>query len=201
MALVSSILKGDLLSAFQSMNNGDNRIFSDKVAAACKKFAESGSISTTDAGAVAAGAFSGSGTGDITCKDAPCADTIYTACQIMNGMDSGGDAYLADKMAAAIHNMVLTGTVSCDVTGTVIPPSGGSSPLSGTATGILTGVSVPMQTAFIAAFNTMYGMDSGGDEYLAGQIALAVDAYLKAGIVTTKGSGALSGDIGAGKMT
>jgi len=200
MALVPSTFKNDLLAAFQSMTDGDNQVFADRVAAACKAFAESGLITTTDAGTVPAGAFTGTGSGGISCDDAPCAQAIMAACTAMNSMTSGGDAYLAAQLATAFHDMVLNGEVICNVSGTVVPSSGGSSPLSGTTKGTLTGVTAPMQAAFFSAFQAMFAMTEGGDGYMAAQIATAVDAYLKAGTVDTQGQGALAGSVGAGAM-
>ena len=201
MVLVLSALKDDLLAVFQSMRDGGDKAFADKIAAACKKFAESGSITTVDTGAVSAGTFTGAGTGGISCDDVPCADAIMAVCTTMTGMTSGGDAYLAAQLAAAIHNMVLTGEVNCNVTGSVVALSGTASPLSGTAKGTLTGVLAPMQAAFLSAFQSMSKMTEGGDDYLAAQMAAAFDAYLKGGIAATQGQGAISGSAGAGAMT
>jgi len=65
----------------------------------------------------------------------------------------------------------------------------------------MTGVPAPMQAAFLSAYNSMGGMNSGNDDYMAQQIAVAVDAYLKAAVVKTRGDAALSGSAGTGKMT
>jgi len=197
MAAVST-LQGDLLAAFQAMADGDNQVFADMVVAACKAYAESGVITTTDVGTVPAGAFTGAGTGSIPCDDEPCTRDIVEACTAMNAMTAGGDAYLAAELAAAIHSMVSTGEVVCDVSGTVTSPIGVPSPLSGTATGALTCVSLPLQTAFFSAFQAMVTMTEGGDEYMAAQMATAVDAYLRVGAATTQGEAALSGSVGAG---
>jgi len=202
MGLVASTLKSDLASAFNAMNNGDNKVFSQRVSAAVKKFAESGSIATVDAGGVSAGAFAGAGTGKITVDDSICEKIVYAACMRMNDMRSGGNEYLAAQLATGIDTMIAAGEVKTDVSGTVTPPSGSSFPLSGTATGKMTGVPAPMQAVFIATFNAMDGMlKGGGDDYMAQQVSAAVETYLKAGAVSTKGDGALSGSTGAGKMT
>ena len=201
MALSASTLKNDLISAFKSMNNGDNKVFSEKVSAAVKKFAESGSVATTDAGGVPAGVYAGAGTGKITVEAAICEKIVYAACIAMNSMKSGGNEYLAAQLAAGIHAMILAGEVETDVKGTVTPPSSPPVTLNGSATGTMTGIPAPMQASFLSGFLTMNGMTGGGDEYMAQQVSTAVDAYLKAAVVNTQGTGPLSGSIGAGKMT
>jgi len=201
MALTVSTLKDNLVSAFRSMSNGDNKVYSQKVSAAVKKYTESGSITTTDKGAISAGAYIGAGTGKITVDDSICEKIIYAACTAMNDMKTGGNEYLAAQMASGIHAMVSAGEVKTDVTGTVTPPSGSSFLLKGEATGKMTGVPDPMQAAFTTAFNSMNGMRSNGDDYKAHQVSLAVDAYLKAAVVNTNGSVSLSGSAGTGKMT
>jgi len=200
MALAVSTLYGDLLAAFQSMSDGDNRVFANKVAEACRDYAESGSIATADAGTVSVGAFTGAGSGGISCNDAPCAQSVMAACAAMNGMASGGDAYLAAQLAAAIHAMITAGEVSCGVNGVAVTPLGVSSSLSGTAKGTLACVPAPMQAAFLSAFQAMAAMAEGGDGYMAAQMAAAIDTYLKAGVAATQGQGALSGSAGAGAM-
>jgi len=200
MALIVSTLKDDLFSAFRSMSNGDNKVYSQKVSAAVKKYAESGSIATVDKGTVSAGAYVGAGTGKITVDESICEKIVYAACTTMDGMKSGGNDYLAERLTSGIHTMVSAGEVKTDVTGTVTS-GGSSSPLGGKATGKMTGVPAPMQTAFTTAFNSMDSMKSGGDEYKAQQVSIAIDAYLKAATANTNGSGAISGSAGTGKMT
>ena len=201
MALVANTLEKDVLSAYQSMSDGSNKVFSEKLSAAVKKFAESGSITTADVGGVSVGAFTGAGTGKIKVDDSICEKIVYAACEAMNNMSSGGNAYLSAQLALGIHTMILAGEVDTDVKGTVVTPSGASTALSGKAKGTMTGVPAPMQATFTAAFNSMDSMTSGGDEYLAKQISIGVDTYLKVAVIKTNGSGALSGSIGTGKMT
>jgi len=200
MALVVSTLKNDLVSAFQSMNNGDNKVYSEKVSAAVKKFAESGDIATVDTGTLPAGVYAGAGTGGIEADDSACEGIIYAACAAMGGMKSGGNEYHAAQLAAGIHAMILAGEVKTDVSGTVTPPGSPPVALNGSATGTMTGMPSLMQASFETAFAAMDGMKSGGDEYMAQQVASAVDAYLKAAAVNTQGTGPLSGSIGAGLM-
>jgi hypothetical protein len=201
MALVVLTLNNDLLSVFQSMNNGDNKVYSEKISAAVKKYAESGTVTTTDKGGVPSGAFIGAGTGGITLDASICENIVFAACIAMNSIVEGGNTYLATELANGIHSMVSAGDIKTDVTGTVTPPSSSPVPLTGKATGKMTGVPTPMQSAFTSCFNSMDSMKNGGDEYKAQQVATAVDAYLKAAVVNTNGSAALAGSVGTGKMT
>ena len=202
MALVSAALENDIASAFKSMGDGDNKVFSQKISAAVKKFSESGTVTTVDAGAISAGAFTGAGTGGIEVDDSICEEIIYAACTAMDSMGSGGNAFLAEQLAIGIHSMVSAGNVETDVNGTAITASSPpvTIPVSGKATGSMAGVPAPMQAAFTAAFNSMDNMTEGGDDYLAQQMATAIDAYHKASAINTNGSAALAGSIGTGAM-
>jgi hypothetical protein len=116
-------------------------------------------------------------------------------------MVTGGDAYLAAQLASGIDSMMIAGTVNTTVKGTVTPPSGTPFTTAGTAKGTFTGVMASLQSGFLAAFNAMATMTSGGDEYLAGQMATVITAYLKAGVIATQGQANLAGSIGAGSMS
>jgi hypothetical protein len=199
MALVVTNLQAKLSQAFTSMTDGDNSVFADKLAKAVKDYAESGTVTTIDAGTISAGMFTGSGTGGITCDDGPCDGDILDACEEMNDMTSGGNEHLAKALAAAIDAMTADGTVKTTVSGSAVPPSGGAVPVSGKAEGTMAGVPAPMEALFLSTFLAMNDMKSGGDGYLAAQMASAVDAYLKACTVSTNGQGPLSGSTGVGK--
>jgi hypothetical protein len=198
MSLTVNTLADALKTVFENMK--DNRAFATGFAEAVADYAGSGTVTTADAGTVSAGEFVGAGTGALTCSAALCGDIVYAACEAMNTMPSGGNEYLAAQMALGIDTMIAGGTVETDVSGTVTPPSGIPAPLSGTAEGGMTGIPAPMEAAFLSAFLAMNGMTEGGNDYLAGQCASAVDAYLKAAAVKTSGEGALSGSTGAGTM-
>ena len=58
MSLNQSALKQSLLSAFQSMKDGDDTVFAQKVSGAVADYAAMGTIITADVGAVSIGAFS-----------------------------------------------------------------------------------------------------------------------------------------------
>jgi hypothetical protein len=201
MALVVSTLQSDFLDAFKSMTDGDDTVFADEVSAVVDKYAESGSITTIDSGSIPAGKFSGAGTGKITCDAAICKNIIYTACMEMQNVLSGDNAYLAAQLASGIHGMVSDGQVRTNVTGTAIPPGSPSVPTSGNATGAMMGVLAHMQADFLSAFTAMDAMVENGDQYMAQQMAAAVDAYLKAAVVNTQGSAKLAGSVGIGNMS
>jgi hypothetical protein len=201
MSLNVQKLKNDLLAAFQSMTDGNNKVFSEKVSKATDDYTETGAINTTDAGAVSAGTFAGKGNGNNTTDDSICEKIVYAACNTMNTMMAGGNAYLAEQLALGIHSMVIQGEVKTNVTGTVVPPGSSPVPMSGTAKGTQMGTAMAaMQASFFAAFTTMDAM-TDGDEYMAQQIAMAVDVYLKSSVVNTQGQGPLAGSVGVGAMT
>lgn len=200
MSLNQNGLKNNLLSVFRNMTDGDDSYFAREVSAKVADYAESGAVSTVDAGGVPAGTFTGSGNGAISVDSEICEKIIYAACKAMLAMTSGGDAYLAAQMALGIDTMMSAGTVNTTVTGTVITPSGASSALAGTAKGTFKGVSATLQGGFLAAFNAMVSMTEGGDEYMAEQMAATVTSYLTAGVVSTQGQAALSGSVGSGAM-
>jgi hypothetical protein len=201
MALVVLTLQRDILNAFLSMTDGDDGVFADNVSAAAAKYAESGVITTIDAGGISAGAFTGTGEGKITCDAAVCKNIVLSACKAMHhDTASGGNEYLAAQLAAGIHAMVSAGRVKTNVTGAAASPGSPPIPMAGTAAGKMTGVPSPMQAAFLAAFTSMDAMREGGDQYMAQQTAAAVDAYLKAAAAAVQGIGALAGSAGSGNM-
>lgn len=201
MSLNQSKLKNDLLSIFRNMTDGDDRYFAREVSAKVADYAESGSITTTDAGTISQGAFVGLGNGSISVDSSICENIVYAACQATAKMTTGGDAYLAAQLASGIDSMMLAGTVNTTVKGTVTPPSNSPIPAAGTAKGTFTGVMATLQSGFLAAFNAMATMKSGGDEYLAVQMATVITAYLKAGVIATQGQANLAGSVGAGSMS
>lgn len=201
MSLVQSKLKNDLLAAFQSMTDGDDRVFAEKVSKAVADYAHSGIVSTVDAGSIPAGTFTGKGTGSITVQSSICEDILLAACEAMTKMTAGGDTYLAAQMASGIHAMISAGEIKTSVTGTVIPPSGGSSPMNGQAKGKMTGVSAPIQTGLIAAFTAMGSMTKKGDEHFAEQAATLITSYLKSAMITTNGTAPIAGSTGSGAMS
>jgi hypothetical protein len=203
MSLNVQTITDDLLAAFRSMTDGDNKDFSEKVSTAMNDYTETGTINTTDSGTISAGAFAGQGSGNNTTDDSICEKIVYVACNTMNTMATGGNAYLAAQLALGIHSMVIQGEVKTNVNGTVTPPPPISPfSLSGTAKGNQTGTAMAaMQASFLAAFTAMDAMTEGGDKYMAQQIAMATDVYLKSAVANTQGQGPLAGSAGVGAMT
>lgn len=201
MSLVQDTLKKNLLNVFENMTDGDDSYFAKNVSSKIAEFAESGSITTLDAGTVSAGVFAGSGSGSISVKSSICENIIKTACEAMQKMTEGGNAYLAGKMAEGINSMMSAGTVKTDVKGTVTTPSGATSAVNGSAKGTFAGLSTTLQSGFLATFNKMDSMTENGDEYLAKEMASVITTYLKAGVITTNGQGILAGSVGSGSMS
>ena len=200
MSLNPDALKNGLLSAFRSMRDNDD--FANGIAEEAANYTGSGDIATTDAGTIPAGVFTGTGTGGATADGAACAGIIKAACNAMESMTAGGNAYLAAKLAGAVEALVSGCAVETDVTGQAVPPSGSPVPVSGTASGTMTGTAkAAMEAAFLKAFTSMDGMTSGGDEYLAGEMAGAITAYYTSATVSTQGTGPLAGSAGTGSMT
>lgn len=197
MSLKQSDLEDDLKEAFATMQNDAD--FARLVSAAVARYAESGDITTTDAGQVSAGTFSGSGTGKISVDSSVCEGILVSATNSMKTMTSGGDALLAGQLAAGIDAMMAAGTVTTEVSGTATPPPPASPvPVSGTATGTFTGNPALIQGVMAGAFPVMMGMVEGGNDFFAVQLATCVTSYLNAGTISTNGTGAVAGSIGSG---
>lgn len=204
MAFVQATLQSDLLSVFQSMTDGDDSVFSDGVAQALKNFVNSGTPSTTDAGTIPTGAFTGASTGGtITADDSACAQIIASAFTFMRNNENGGDDYLADKIAEGLQRMTDDAVVTTSVSGTTVPPSPPppTIPTAGTAKGGITCVTTAVASGLKAVFSAMKEMSSGGDAYFASQMASLVNACLLAGVVSTQGQGNLAGSTGTGTAT
>lgn len=201
MSLIPNVLQNGLLSAFDAMKNGDDGFFAKKVSEHIADYVKSGNVLTADVGAVPSGAFTGAGGGSIQVQPSICENIVLAACKAMTQMTEGGNVYLAAQLAAGITSMMSAGSVNTNVTGSVITPSGVPSPLAGTAKGIFTGVSTLLQGGFQAAFTAMDSMKENGNGYLASEIAKAVTAYLKAGVISTQGQAALLGSAGTGTLS
>lgn len=200
MSLTASSLKSDLKAVFDEMRentDGDNSIFSKGVAAAAKDFIETATVTTTDAGSVSAGVFVGTGSGTVSADDSDAQSIIQSACEAMKSMTSGGNDYLAGKIASAIQTMSDAAEVKTNVSGTVTLSNGSTSALSGTAEGTLT-CSYALESDLKAAFKAMETMTENGDEYLASQMASAINSFVLSGVVSTQGKSSLSGSVGAG---
>lgn len=204
MSFSVSSLEDDLLYVFNSMTDGDDHVFSDGISDAFKTFVESGIPQTTDSGNVPTGYFEGASTsGSITADDTDCADIIYTACEYAKEHDTGGDAYIADKIAEGLQKMLDDAVVTTSVSGTVVPPSPPppSIPTTGTAKGGISCSTTALATGLKAIFSLMKNMTSGGNTYLSQEMAVLVNTCLLSGVVSTQGEGALEGSTGSGYAT
>jgi hypothetical protein len=172
-----------LKAIFFAMQDGSktDAWMAQQIAAAIKAYILTGKAVTADAGTAPAGAYAGAGLGTMTIdSDALGGDLTktYEATQ--------ENAFLAANMADDIDAACgAEGTVETVSTGTVTTPVGVTSSFTGAGTGDFAGIQATIETLLAICFETMDTMAAGGDEYLAAQIALAVDTYLKAGDITT----------------
>lgn len=201
-----SQLKSDLYNAFQQMESDDD--FADGLSKAIKDFGESGDITTVDAGQVSSGTFSGSGSGGLKLTDSLCSAPIKIACQSMLAMTEGGDTVLANAIGNGVQAMVSAGTVETDVVGTTIAPPPTSAPVppySGKAKGTISCQNASLIAKLISVFSDMKsrydeeGFD--GDDYLADEMSKEVKSYFTSGIISTNGTGELSGTTGSGSIS
>lgn len=207
MPLVRTTLEKDLKDIFSEMKKGgqntSDAYFAKKMAEACKKFGESGTITTVDAGAVSAGAFTGTGTGSLSLQASLMEQPLLSACEAMTDASSG-DSILANGIGNALFAMVSAGRVETNITGTVVSPSGVASPLAGTGTGTIMCSQGSLISGLTSCFSEMKdnagseGYD--GDAVFAGKMASLVDGFFRQGVVTVSGTGALAGSAGSGNM-
>ncbi len=206
MALSKDTLKSDILAVFQSMTDGDNKKLSEGLSEALKDFLENGEPSTTDIGAVAGGSFSGASTsGSLTADNTACEEIIYAATQSMQSMTAGGDNILADGIASGLQALVLSTECDTDVSGTLTPPPPATpSPMTGKAhggSGCFVCDTTAVASGLKAFFPLMSPMTSGGDEAFAESLATLFYTCVLNGVLTTQGTGNLSGTTGTGTIS
>jgi len=204
MAFSVSALENDLLAVFNSMTGGDDHEFSGGITDAFKAFVESGEPSTSDYGTISTGVFTGASTdGTITVSSTDCASIIYSACEYAKEHDTGGDNYIAEKIAEGLQDMTDKAVVETQVSGNTVPPTPPppSIPTSGTAKGGITCTTASVAEGLKSVFGLMRSMTSGGNTYLAQEMAVLVNTCLLAGVVSTQGQGNLSGSTGTGNAT
>ena len=200
MSLNQAALKEKLVQAFRSMKDGDDSVFAKKVSEAIAKHIKTGQITTVDAGAVPAGAFTGAGTGAMTVDVSILEGILLAACKSMTAMSAGGNAVLAAQLAAGMDTMTNAGQIKTRIKGTAITPAGVSVPLAGMGQGKFAGVSAPIIAAVNGACSAMETISEGGDSVLAEAIAAAITVYLQSGVITVQGLPPLVGSIGTGAM-
>lgn len=203
MAFNVSTLQTALANTFASMTNGDNQVFADGIANAVVAFVGTGQVTTSDAGTISAGVFTGAGTGTLTVTASGCSGIIKSACDKMKGAPYD-DNYLAEQIGAGLQKMADDGEVNTSVSGNAVPPSGGSVPTSGSAKGTISCDSTDLIQALKDVASLMYqnkdvqGFD--GNAKYAEEIAKAVKDFFTAGTISTDGQGALSGSSGSGTI-
>lgn len=196
-------LQSDLEDVFSSMNSDDDSVFANGLSEAFMNFVNSGVPSTTDSGTISAGTFTGASTGgSLSASDSACASIITQAFSYMKSHESGGDDYLAGKIAEGLKKMTDDTVVITSVSGTAVPPSPPppTVPVSGTAKGTITCDTATLETNLKSVFSSMKSMQSGGDAYFAQKLAEEVYNCLKSGVISTNGQGALAGSSGSGTV-
>jgi len=190
MALAKGALESALKGIFAAMVEGKktDAWLAGQMASAIKTYILAGQVTTADAGAGPGGSYTGAGTGTMTIDSSALESALSAAFEECK--DNGS---LAEQMASGIDAACsASGTVATSSTGT-LATAGGASPFAGTGKGAFSGAKALISAALAACFAAMDKMTAGGDDYLAAQIAQAVDAYLKAGAVSVTLQAPLSG--------
>jgi len=201
MALVKTVFETKLKSIFAEMQDGSktDAWMAEQIATAIQTYVSSGQVTTTDSGAAPAGSYAGAGVGIMEIDKNDVEEDVIDEEEIEEDVldeDNLGSKltntfeseYNNDDLAAHIATDIddvckADDTVTTTSSGTVTTPSGATSPFSGTGKGKFSGVKTTIETTLKTCFATMNNMSQGGDDYLAVQLASAVDAYLKAGAV------------------
>ena len=207
MAFNKAKLQSDFEAVFESMTDGNEDTFPNGISTAVVTFVSGGVVSTTDAGTVSGGAYSGSGTGKLTVTASACAAIIKAACTTMKTMTSGGNDYLAEEMGKGFKKMADDGVVTTTVTGTLTPPSPATpiSPYGGAAKGTISCSETTFVTKLKALFQKMYnqreqkGFD--GNKEFAKVLANEINSFYTSGTISTDGQGNIAGSSGSGSIS
>lgn len=209
MSLDKEKLKTDIISCFNLMKNkageegfnGDTE-FASGLSNAFKMFGESGSITTVDSGKIATGVYAGAGNGNLVLSIDKCKKTIEDACSEMKN-NNKDDTYLAQEISKGLSEMFgETDIVETKTNGSAINEATGiTTPYVNVSwKGNITISFVPFQLGLSAFFVLMKAGDKTDDD-LATEISNLLDTTIRTGIVSTKGSGAMSGAIGTGTIS
>lgn len=197
---VQAQFKNDIVNFFRTLTDGSDTAFANGLAKVFSDFMNSGVPQTTDAGTVPAGDFQGASTGgSLSSTPDGCASVIYSAFSYMHEHQSGGDAYFANKLALSVQKLIEDTVVSTAVAGLVQPPQGSPVPLAGSATGTFECDTSALASTLQSTFNSMGGMQEGGDELFAEALSSNIYNCFIAGKVKTDGTEALAGSKGEGK--
>ena len=195
MPLVKSTLEQQIKSIFKSMSklsSGGDEFLALQLGNAIQTYVSTGILSTTvDSGMGVAppGPYIGKTSGTMSVIGATISSLLLPILKSMFKMSSGGDVYFANQLgtvlttafSSAICVGTSSGTISSLPFGTPVPTV---VPIMGTVVGIPTVVS----SILIPAFKTMSKMSKGGDDYLAGQMATAIDNFIKSLTIIISGT-------------
>jgi hypothetical protein len=209
MPLNKEKLKTDIISCFDIMKNkageegfdGDTE-FASGLSTAFKTFGESGSITTVDSGKIATGIYTGAGNGNLVLSIDKCKKTIEDACSEMKN-NKKDDAYLAQEISKGLSEMFgETDIVETKTNGSAVNEATGiTTPYVNVSwKGNISISFAPFQFGSSSFFVLMQTGDRT-DEDLATEIANLLDTTIRTGVVSTKGSGDMSGAIGTGTIS
>jgi hypothetical protein len=193
-----STLEAKLKNIFYAMRDGSktDAWMAGQIARETKDYILSGDVTTTDTGTAPAGAYTGTGSGKMTIDSGDLGEDLARTFE-NTGLNSYLASHTADDIDAAC---TAEDTVETGSSGTVATPEGVPSPFAGKGKGDFAGTKAVIETILIFCFETMNTMPSGGDDYLAAQLASAADTYLTTGKIsvtllpplTGSGEGAIS---------
>jgi len=203
MPLVKNILENTLKGIFAAMQDGSkpDAWMADQIGAAIADYIGTGMVSTTDSGAAPAGSYTGAGIGTMAIDAGDLQSKLKTTFEAKHDNDA-----LAANIAANIDAVCAAdGTISAMSSGMAAAPTGPIA-FSGTGEGAFSGAKSSMESALKSCFSRMDAMaqegdGTGGDNYLAAQLASAVDAYLKAGTVSVELKDPFTAGSGEGGIT
>lgn len=197
--MVPVTLQVALLKIFNDMNSisKDGDVYcATEMAKAIKTFIFTGQVATTDTGAAPAGTYAGAGIGAMNINDGTLSDNLLKTFQAEYNNDNLADNIASDTDNACKEDSIIKTTS----TGIVTTPSGATSPFSGPGEGEFTGVKNTIASTLKVCFSAMNNMTSGGNEYYAAQLALAVHSYLIAGAINITLKAPFTSGSGMGKI-
>ena len=210
MALNKNKLASDIKAIFRAMKDnydkegydGDDEL-AKGLAKAFKDYGETGSITTTDGGAVSAGSFVGSGSGSLSLDGSDSYSTLKDAFKAMKE-DNKDDNYMAEQIKVSLDDMYgASDIVETTVNGVITPPSP-ATPITVTGAsgkGTITISFSTVESGLKTFFALMKNIENKKtDDDLADQIANLVDTAVKTGIVNTDDEGKIAGASGVGTI-
>lgn len=195
MSLVKSTLEQQLKSIYKTMSNmsvGGDEYLASQLGNAIQTYVSTGTLSTTvdvGMGVTPPGPYTGVTNGTMSIVGATISGIVLTALKTMSNMSAGGDTFIANQIGLAINTAFTSAICSGTSIGSISSlPLGIPVPSVVPITGVVIGVSTIISNTLISAFNTMSNMSEGGDDYLASQMATAVDDYIKSLTIIINGT-------------